>query len=284
MIALALAALLATGTGTPPPDIGAHASTTDESFNLAVESLDTSTGIVDVSSDDRPPTQVIRAPACVSQIYRFDLGPGCINDDPIVETCLDGSPAQNPLWIRTQSADGVWSEWTALRWYTCAGDEALLAAIEREWSTLVPTPGDIALQPNTGWVFATVPTIAIADDSPRSHQATLLGADVEIEATPSSFTWTWGDGESTTTTDPGAAFPRETVTHTYARAVDAATVGLTTTWSGRYRINGGPWIAFDSTITSASPSVTIEVLKPRSRLVDCDTRQTCIVSASSATM
>jgi hypothetical protein len=212
-------------------------------------------------------------------VYRFDLGPVCINNDPVVQTCLDGSNALDPLWIRTQN-NGVWSDWNVLRWYTCVTDGPLIAAIEHEWSTLQPEPSAIDLQPGTGWVYATVPTIAMADDAPRVHTATLLGAAVEIVATPASYVWTWGDGATTSSTDPGSAYPKATISHTYGRGTDQATVGLSTTWTGRYRVNGGAWVDFDTTITSTSPGVPLQVVKPHSRLVDCDANGACLTSAA----
>ncbi len=161
--------------------------------------------------------------------------------------------------------------------YFCPNDAPLLAAIEREWTQLKPQPSDIALQPNTGWVIATVPTVAMAADAPRLHAATLLGAAVDIRATASGYNWQWGDGSHTATTDPGRPYPNATLTHTYPHAPDAANVALTTTWTGEFRINGGPWQDFDTTINSASNPVALTIYDPRSRLVDCDLAGQCRV-------
>jgi len=226
-----------------------------------------------------PPKQYIQAPLCVSTTTRSDQSPACPNGDPIEELCLDGSQAQLPWWFRTQGADGYWSEWQIYRDYTCPTDAPLLAAIQREWTQLHPQPSDIALQPNTGWVIATVPTVAMAGDATRLHQATLLGAAVDIRATASGYRWDWGDGSHTQTSDPGRPYPHATLTHTYPHASAAATVALTTTWTGQFRINGGAWMPFDSTITSASTPVNLVVYDPRSRLVDCDLQQHCRVEA-----
>ena len=222
-----------------------------------------------------PPKQYIQAPLCVSTTTRSDQSPTCPNGDPITMECLDGSQAELPWWVRTQDADGFWSEWQIYRDYLCPGEAALLAAIQREWTQLHPQPSDIGLQPNTGWVIATVPTVAMAADAPRVHQATLLGANVEIRATASGYRWDWGDGTHTQTSDPGRPYPHATLTHTYPHASDSARVALTTTWDGEYRINGGPWLPFDSTITSTSTPVDLTIYDPRSRLVDCDLNAQC---------
>jgi hypothetical protein len=232
------------------------------------------------SGDDGPPVQYTRAPLCVSTTSRSDLTPSCPNGDPIVETCLDGSDAVDPLWRRMQRADGTWTEWAVVQMYTCPGDAPLLAAIEREWTQLRPQPSEINLQPNTGWVIATVPTVAMAGDAPRLHSATLLGAAVEIRATASGYRWSWGDGSHTETSDPGSPYPDASLTHTYPHAADLATVALTTTWTGEYRVNGGPWLPFDSTINSTSTPVDLTIYDPRSRLVDCNLGGQCHIDAS----
>ena len=106
------------------------------------------------SSNNGPPRQYVRGPLCQTELTRSDLGPQCPNNDPIVNICLDGTQARDPLWSRTQQADGTWTQWAIVQDYFCPGDAPLLAAIDREWTAMKPQPSDIALQPNTGWVIA----------------------------------------------------------------------------------------------------------------------------------
>ena len=265
-----------------PGDLGTSAHSDGSAFlvDRATSAMDLKVGVaVSVKDDGGPRTQYVRAPGCLSLTTRSDLTPTCPNDDPIVEVCLDGSNAIEPLWARTQNADGSWTEWSAVSWYYCPNNAPLLAAIQHEWTQLKPQPSDIALQPDTGWVLATVPTVAMANDAPRIHATTLLGAAVEIRATASGYRWQWGDGSATTTTDPGQPYPNATLTHTYPHASDEATVGLTTTWAGEYRINGGEWVDFASTISSDSTPVALQIYDPRSRLVDCDLDGQCRIEA-----
>ncbi|WP_143058965.1 hypothetical protein [Demequina mangrovi] len=173
-----------------------------------------------------------------------------------------------PLWSRTQLDDGTWTEWTLENWGSCPDESELLALIEHEWTSLQLDSPEVSIQPATGQVIATVPTIAYADGSPRSHAATLLGADVEIRATPTTFTWAWGDGEVTVTEDAGAPYPDQTVSHAYGRALDEASIVLETTWTGEWRVAGGTWTGFDESIVTTAPGIVLEVLQPRARLVD----------------
>lgn len=278
LLASMLAALVASS---PSPEFGTGHGDGDTAFTIdgVLDGSLESGGIATATSDDGQLVEFVRAPACASSQYQMARDPVCLGNDPNVVICLDGTPALEPIWSRRQASDGTWGSWIAVSWYTCPGDADLLAAIEREWTQLRPAPSTIELQPNTGWVIANVPTVAMAEDAPRLHATTLLGAGVEIRATPSGYVWNWGDGAQTSTTDPGRPHPHATLTHTYPHASGNATVGLTTTWTGEYRVNGGPWIDFSSTISSDADPVVLTVHDPRSGLVDCDLVGNCRLSA-----
>jgi hypothetical protein len=264
------------------PNFGGSTNTQDQS--LEVEGLRGSDNApahpASSTSEDAPVRDYLREPYCNSPNLQPSFAPTCTSGQGPVILCIDGTEADLPLWVRTQNADGTWTQWELVSGYTCPGDAPLLAAIQREWTQLQPEPSAINLQPNTGWVIATVPTVATAGDGPRLQSAVLLGADVDIRATAQEYRWEWGDGTHTSTTDPGQPYPNATLTHTYAHASDVVTVTLTTTWSGQYRVNGGPWVNFDSTINSDSTPVQLTIYDPRSRLVDCDLDGHCVLEAS----
>ncbi len=263
---LVIAALIA-AQPVPLPDYDGE--TSPDGGGLTVEgALDAVGGSSGGASEaSSTPREFLRAEAC-------DPGTPMTTDEacsPMIASaiaCPGGMNPIAPLWMREQLADGTWTSWTVVAWYSCPSEADLFALIEREWTELRPDPSEVSLQPATGVVYATVPTIAMADDGLRHHSAVLLGADVDIRATPSTFTWAWGDGEQTTTSDPGAPYPDATVTHAYGRALDSATVTLTTTWAGEYRVADGTWSAFDTTIATTSPGITLAVLHPRAVLVE----------------
>ena len=250
--------------------------TTPEDFIVGLFGVsDGSTSPSLVSNTDAPVVEYLSFPACNRPNYDPNVSPKCYGDVAITQDCLDGTLAQPPLYARTQNDDGTWERWRQLSWYTCPQDNALIAAIQHEWSTLTPVPTSATIQPDSGWVYANVPTIAMADGAAQVSTANLLGARVDIRATPHTFTWTWGDGEQTVTEDPGTPYPNQTLTHTYAHLKGDVTLALETNWTGEYRINGGAWSAFGSNIASDSPPIDLEVRNPHSQLVACTTDGRC---------
>lgn len=193
-------------------------------------------------------------------------------------------PPEQPLSLtefrrERNPGSGVWSPWELFHWDVCFVPPELIVSIQEEWDSLTPTPTPLNLQPDTGWVYTTVPTIAFTDDAPLIHHATLLGVPVRIRATPSGFTWTWGDGSVTRTVDAGSPYPDYSLSHTYMYREGEVDVALETTWSGDYSVNGGPWIDITGTIKTQSGPVTIDVRDPQSRLVDCDLNNNCNIGA-----
>jgi hypothetical protein len=221
-----------------------------------------------------------RAPACTYGGYRNDLVPGCIDARYEVNvTCSNGTPALDPWWMRYWRSNGTWSSWTMIGWYQCPADQ-LRAAIETAWQRMPIQANTITIQPGTGWVLTTVPTVVYVDRAPRTMTTTLLGTSVRIRATPSAYTWGWGDGASTVTTQPGAPYPNQTVAHTYVNREGPVTITLTTSWRGSYSTNGGAtWTSAPGTAHTTSTPITVEVYNPHGHRVDCDLNGACLSGA-----
>ncbi len=99
----------------------------------------------------------------------------------------------------------------------------------------------------------------------------LNGLPVMIRATPLSYEWDYGDGtDPLSTSDPGAPFPRDTVSHTYTQPAEVE-VTLTTTYTGVYSTDGGAtWLAVPGTATTEP--IPISVVEARAQLVSPDRR------------
>ncbi len=104
-------------------------------------------------------------------------------------------------------------------------------------------------------------TIFYTDSAPVTRTLNLLGQRVDVEATPSSFAWDFGDGSRKTTTEPGAPYPAKDLTHTYADADVTVSARVDTTYSGRFRVNGGPWTDINGTVTIAGPATGLRVVE-----------------------
>lgn len=230
------------------------------------------------------PTRIeewVRSPFCRAVGFRHDITLGCISPDLVVHvTCPDGTQALPPWWMRYRFSTGEWSTWMMVGYYQCPAD-LLRAAVENAWARMPITPNTINIQPDTGWVLTTVPTIVYVDRDPRIMHTSLLGTPVLIRATASAYTWTWGDGSSpTVTTKPGAAYPNSTVDHTYMHYEGDVTIRLTTSWTGSFSTNGGStWQAAPGTARTTSTPVTVTVYDPHGHRVDCTLDGTCISGA-----
>lgn len=104
------------------------------------------------------------------------------------------------------------------------------------------------------------------NDQPLQQSVTLLGQRVTIEATPATYTWRFGDGESIDTDRPGSAYPMLDIVHDY-RTAQRVAASVDTTYTGRYRIGGGGWVAIPDSLTVAGAAQGITVREARPTLV-----------------
>ena len=216
---------------------------------------------------------------CAETRFRHDVRGGCPDGDvPYIEYCEDGTEATPPLWVRweTPSGSGNWGQWNMHRGYTCSAETLFAYHLRIAWEQMPIAPHTITLQPDTGWVYSNVPTIAMVDRYQRQIATTILGRSVLIRANPGAMTWTWGDGDTTITTDRGNPYPHQTLTHTYAYFEGDVTVTLTSTWSGQYSLdNGATWNPAPGTATTTSTPVPLTVYNPHTHIVNCDLNGTC---------
>ena len=136
----------------------------------------------------------------------------------------------------------------------------------RYFQTL-PLPQLATRQQPPGEALVGLPVIFFTD-SPTTQTFTvdIRGFAVTITARATSFTWTTGDGTTLTTTDPGAPYPDQTVTHDYASGTYTAT--LTTTWGGTFTVDGGAAADVPGTTTTDGAPTTFTVRQARSVLTN----------------
>jgi hypothetical protein len=184
--------------------------------------------------------------------------------------CDDLAPIE-PLWRRTRTttSDG-WSGWRYVLGWSCPQD-VLPAFTAADFRRLPLAPPTIRVQPDTGRVLVNLPLITMTDATPQLLVTDLLGYDVEVDATPISYSWDYGDGSaSLVTTSTGHPYPGHDVSHAYARA-GSFRVTLTVTYSGRYRLAGTTaWLPVVGTATTTATSSPIVAEEAPSHLVATD--------------
>ena len=186
--------------------------------------------------------------------------------------CEDDEQAVGALFEQRRESGG-WSDAALVEEESCIAQRReqvdIPAAAARAFQEMQIAPSEVNVQPPDGWTLVNVDTIAFTDRDPRTMSTNLFGIPVEIRAVPSSYSWNFGDGSTPlTTTDPGAPYPAHTVAHAYAKQ-GTATISLTTTWHGQFRLAGEPtWRDVAGEGTTVSSSGSLEILEARARLVE----------------
>ncbi|MGQ7296580.1 PKD domain-containing protein [Quadrisphaera sp. KR29] len=145
--------------------------------------------------------------------------------------------------------------------------EAVPGLTLADFRALPIPPQDVVLEPGNGFALVGVPLNAVAGTAPRVLATAVLGAPVQVRATPVAWTWDFGDGTVLgPTTDPGALYPALATAHTYDRGGEVQVV-LTTTYAGVFSVEGGPFTAVAGTADVVSPPVPLAVLTGAGALV-----------------
>ena len=130
----------------------------------------------------------------------------------------------------------------------------------------------IVVQPPGGKTLVNFDTLFRTDSEPFTRTVRLLGHRIDLEITPASFTWSHGDGTRQVTTQPGREFERGLpmsayVSHRYQDAHVTMRPKVDTTYSARFRVDGGAWRDVVGTVTIPGTSVDLRVVEGRPTLV-----------------
>lgn len=130
----------------------------------------------------------------------------------------------------------------------------------------VPVPAsEVVVQPPGGETLVNLDTVFSTRAESFSRTVGLLGHRVELEISPSEFVWVNGDGTSQVSDWAGRPWREgvalgELITHRYERAQDALEPRVDTTWSARYRVDGGRWRDVGGTVTITGEPYDLAVL------------------------
>jgi hypothetical protein len=147
----------------------------------------------------------------------------------------------------------------------------VLRAFER-----VPLPeSELVVQPPGGQTLVGLDTIFSTEADGFTETVTLLGRSVELDITPSSYRWSHGDSTEQTTDWPGEEWRRggagRYVIHAYDDRMRVST-SVDTTWSARYRVDGGAWQEVPGTVTIEGQAASLRVRSASPHLVGVSDR------------
>ena len=130
----------------------------------------------------------------------------------------------------------------------------------------------LVVQPPGGKTLVNFDTLFRTEAEPFTRTVRLLGHRVDLAITPVSFSWSHGDGTRQVTSDPGRAYQRgvamnQYVSHRYQDAHVTMKPKVDTTYSARFRVDGGPWRDVNGTVTIPGNAVSLRVVEARPTLV-----------------
>ncbi len=142
---------------------------------------------------------------------------------------------------------------------------------------LLPLP-QIGVAPTDGTSLVNIQTILWVDTASDRELGTvnLLGRNVSIAAHLERIDWRFGDGATDSSDGPGRAYtdsdPCDTVLcpgyfgHMY-RTTGHPEVTAILTWSGTYRVGGGPPEPIPGTVSTDAQPTQLRIVESRSELV-----------------
>lgn len=139
--------------------------------------------------------------------------------------------------------------------------DAVLRAFRR-----IPVPAsEVTIQPPGGKTLVNLDTVFSTEAEGFTRTIGLLGHRVDLDITPSEFRWVAGDGTVRVTDWAGrpwreGASLADLITHRYEDVVNGLRPRVDTTWSARYRVDGGPWRDVPGTVTITGASYDLAVL------------------------
>jgi len=152
----------------------------------------------------------------------------------------------------------------------CPGDAAekkpTITDVEHAFKSIPMAPSPVYIQPPDGETLVNFDTIYFT--TPFTNDVTLhvLDSSVAFHITVQKYVWHFGDGHSLTTTDPGAAYPDQTIVHRYLKK-GPVSVSLETVYQADYAIDGAAQQHLADTVTTTSTPQQLTVLTATPHLV-----------------
>jgi hypothetical protein len=279
-IALVLVAALGVSLGIEGPAIGQDCSTASETgTNTFVAMGECHSG----DASDGAPQVTGAAEPTGSTTYSYE--PACVRGEGITRDDFYGCDGQ--LKCGRNDKGKLFHAWAHhpdgsdeyLGEQCFEPDEAPVAPTPQVTQALVlraferiPVPASrVSIQPPGGKTLVNLETIFSTQAREFTRTIGLLGHRVDLEIWPSRFEWVTGDGADFATDWAGRPWEKgvplgEFITHIYDDA-QGVTTRVDTTWSARYRVDGGSWNDVGGTVTIEGEPFDLAVLSAEPHLV-----------------
>jgi hypothetical protein len=199
-----------------------------------------SSGAAATSSRLGPPRDSNWDPICVRTAIAVDLNPAEFCDTAAVATA-------SPVALPTVTP----------------------GLVARAFRTIDLPPSELHIQPPNGRTLVNFDTNFYTEQPAFDRTVTLLGRRVDLRIWPSQFRWVFGDGAELPSTSAGAPYPDLLITHSYLQK-GGVSPRVDTTYTARFRVDGGAWRDVDGTVTVPGDPVPLEVVTARPVLVSGD--------------
>jgi hypothetical protein len=134
----------------------------------------------------------------------------------------------------------------------------------------LPLPAsELVVEPPKGRTLVNFDTNFYTDQPAFDRTVTLLGRRVDLRIWPSQFRWVFGDGSEVPSASPGAPYPDLLITHKYLHR-GGVNPRVDTTYSARFRVDGGAWRDVAGTVTIPGEPVALRVITATPVLVGSD--------------
>lgn len=148
------------------------------------------------------------------------------------------------------------------------------AMVQRAFRRLTWPEPELVIQPPGNKTLINFETLfySTTPAGPTSQTVRLLGQRVTIQASPATYTWHSDPaGESWQTDDPSQRYrsgdDAEQLNHYVYEHPGDFRPSLDVTYTGRYRIGGGPWQDIPGDLTLDGPTQPLRVVEAETRLV-----------------
>lgn len=223
-------------------------------------------------------------------IYSYE--PACVTgvDDVSARICnrLNSKCADKPngvlvQWYRSQASGP--QDWRSAEQACMYGGEPperpggglVVAVTERQLRELPIVAPLLGAQPGRHTLKG-AETNLYAEPAEQSFELTIAGRRVQVRVAPVEYRWSYGDGTALSTAAPGGPVPLEQLgertetSHVY-RSTGDVTASLTTVFTGRFSVDGGPLqpIAGTAAVTSVPRDLSVWRSEVRLYADDCNT-------------